>query len=540
VSSSPAQIDRGESDRLGSTDPALLLTLADPATYGGAPVVVHETHASWVFVAGERAYKIKKPVALGFLDYSTLERRRSACAEEVRVNQDLAPGIYLGVRAIVRTKAGFAFAPNDHAPEAVEYAVEMRSFDEADTLAGLIASQALTPEHLKAVAGRVAAFHRLAPTVAGGDAGEVLGVWQRNLLDLRQASQALEEFPVHLAGRFAEMFVRLHEAEIERRRAAGLVRDVHGDLRCEHVLLTPDVRVVDRIEFDASLRHTDIACDLAFLTMDLEAHDQRWAAETVACAYRDTGMDAGSDALLSFYCAHRALIRATVDLVGASEHDGERRAALLTKARSKLALAERLCWRARAPLAIVVCGPAGSGKSTLAAELSKRSGFAVLSSDAIRKSEAGLHATDRAAPEHYSHGVTHHTYELLASQAHELISHGSGVIVDATCRSRVERSTLLGRLARTGAPRLVVRCEVPLEVALARAARREHDPARVSDAGPQIVAEQYHSFQQLEELAPEGVLGLDTRRPLRTQVVEVTSVIDRLLMTRAGATATDW
>jgi predicted kinase len=104
----------------------------------------------------------------------------------------------------------------------------------------------------------------------------------------------------------------------------------------------------------------------------------------------------------------------------------------------------------------------------------------------------------------------------------------------------VERSTLLGRLARTGAPRLVVRCEVPLEVALARAARREHDPARVSDAGPQIVAEQYHSFQQLEELAPEGVLGLDTRRPLRTQVVEVTSVIDRLLMTRAGGTATDW
>jgi aminoglycoside phosphotransferase family enzyme/predicted kinase len=539
VSSSPAQIDRGESDRLGSTDPALLLTLADPATYGGAPVVVHETHASWVFVAGERAYKIKKPVALGFLDYSTLERRRSACAEEVRVNQELAPGIYLGVRAIVRTKTGFAFAPDDQAPEAVEYSVEMHSFDEADTLAGLIASKALTPEHLEAVARRLTAFHRSAPTVAGGDATQVLGVWQQNLLELRQASQA-EEFPVRLAERFAEMFVRLHEGEIERRRAAGMVRDVHGDLRCEHVLLTPDMCFVDRIEFDASLRHTDIACDLAFLTMDLEAHDQRWGAETLVAAYRDSGMDAGSDALLSFYGARRALIRATVDLVGASEHDGERRDALLAKARSMWALAERLCWRARAPLAIVVCGPAGSGKSTLAAELSKRSGFGVLSSDAIRKSEVGLHATDRAAPEHYSHRVTHHIYELLADQAHELTDHGSGVIVDATCRSRVERSTLLGRLSRTGVPRLVVRCEVPLEVALARAAQREHDPARMSDAGPQIVAEQYRSFQQLEELAPEDVLGLDTRLALRTQVCEVTSAVDRLLMTRAGGTATDW
>jgi aminoglycoside phosphotransferase family enzyme/predicted kinase len=539
VSSSPAEIDRGEPDRLGSTDPALLLTLADPATYGGVSVVVHETHASWVFVAGERAYKIKKPVALGFLDYSTLERRRSACVEEVRVNQELAPGIYLGVRAIVRTKTGFAFAPDDQDTEAVEYAVEMRSFDEADTLAGMIASQALTVEHLEAVASRLAAFHRSAHVVAGGDAAAVLSAWQQNLLELRQAGHA-EEYPVHLAERFAEMFVRLHRGEIERRRAVGRVRDVHGDLRCEHVLLSPSVRVVDRIEFDPSLRQTDIACDLAFLAMDLEAHDQRWAAERLVSAYRHSGMDAGSDALLSFYSAHRALIRATVDLVGASEHHGERRAALLAKARSMWTLAERLCWRARAPLAIVVCGPAASGKSTLASELSRRSEFEVLSSDAIRKSQAGLCATDRAAPEHYSHRFTHRTYELLASQAHELIDQGSGVIVDATCRSRVERSTLLGRLSRTGAPRLVVRCEVPEEVALARAARRERDPTRVSDAGLRIVAEQYRSFQQLEELAPEDVLEIDTRRLLRTQVCEVTNAVDRLLMTRAGGTATGW
>jgi uncharacterized protein len=538
VSSSSAKADRGEPHQLGSSDPAVLLTLADPATYGGVPVVVHETHASWVFVAGARAYKIKKPVALGFLDYSTLERRRSACNEEVRVNQELAPGIYLGVRAIVRTKTGFAFAPDDQDPEAVEYAVEMCSFDDADTLAGLIASQALTAEHLEAVASRLAAFHRSAPIVPGGDAAKVLGAWQQNLLELHQAGQA-EEFPVRLPERFAEMFVRLHEGEIERRRAAGMVRDVHGDLRCEHVLLTPSVSVVDRIEFDPSLRHTDIASDLAFLAMDLEAHHQRWAAETLVSAYRRSGMHAGSDALLSFYSAHRALIRATVDLVGASEHDGEPRAALLARARSMWALAERLCWRARAPLTIVICGPAASGKSTLASELSKRSGFEVLSSDAVRKAEAGLHATDRAAPEHYSHRFTHHTYELLAGQAHELVDQGSGVIVDATCRSRAERSTLLGRLARTGVPRLVVRCEVPLEVALARAARREHDPSRVSDAGMPIVAEQYRSFEQLEELPPEDVLELDTRLPLTTQAFAVTRTIDRLLMTRAGANTTD-
>jgi len=507
------------------------MALTDPATYGGVPVAVHETHASWVFVAAERAYKIKKPVALGFLDYSTLERRRSACLEEIRVNQELAPGIYLGVRAIVRTETGFAFAPGEDDPEAVEYAVEMRSFDEADTLAGLIASGSLTSEHLEAVARRLAAFHRTAPSVAGGGAAQVLGVWQQNLRALRQADQSLE-LPVDLAEGFAEMFVRVHAGEIERRRGAGLVRDVHGDLRCEHVLARPSVRVVDRIEFDPSLRHIDIACDLAFLTMDLAAHGQHWAAEKLLSAYRDSGMDAGSHALLSFYGAHRALVRATVALIGAAEHDNERHAALIAKARSRWALAERLCWRARAPLALVICGPAASGKSTLAAELSNRSGFEVLSSDAVRKSMAGLKATDRAAPEHYSHRFTHRTYARLASQADELIDHGSGVIVDATCRSRADRSTLLGRLTRTGVPRLVVRCEVPLEVALQRAAQRSHDAKRVSDASPAIVAEQYRSFQPLEELPLKDVLGLDTQLALDVQASKVTRAMDRLLAAR--------
>jgi predicted kinase len=160
----------------------------------------------------------------------------------------------------------------------------------------------------------------------------------------------------------------------------------------------------------------------------------------------------------------------------------------------------------------------------------------VLSSDVVRKSAAGLKATDRAAPEHYSHRFTHHTYELLARQAHDLISHGDGVIVDATCGSRADRSTLLGRLGRMGVPRLVVRCEIPLGVALRRAAQRLDDPHRVSDASPEIVAEQYHSFQPLEELPPNNVFELNTQLPLDTQAFRVTRAVDRLLS--AGASHT--
>ena len=171
-------------------DPSLLQALATPAMYRGAPpVVVHETHASWVFVAGERAFKVKKPVTLGFLDYGTLELRHNACREEVRVNRELAPGVYLGVRAIVPDGEGFRIAA-DGTPGAVEYAVEMQTFDERDTLAGLIEAGTLTREHVAAVARRLAAFHRSAAVVDDWDARQVLGMWRRNVAELERARAA--------------------------------------------------------------------------------------------------------------------------------------------------------------------------------------------------------------------------------------------------------------------------------------------------------------------------------------------------------------
>ncbi len=534
MSSLTAPIDPAEPGRGEQTDPALLAALADPAFYGAAPPVeVHETHASWVFLAGERAYKVKKPLALGFLDYSTLPRRLSACREEVRVNRELAPGIYLGVRAIVRTATGFELAP-ERARGALEYAVEMRRFCEADTLAGLIAAGSLTPAHLRAVALRLAAFHRTAPTVPGGGAADVLGMFQQNVRELAEVARPLGWQPAPV-GAFAEAFVRAHEDEIEQRMRAGWVRDGHGDLRCEHVLAVPVVRVVDRVEFDAALRHTDVACDLAFLAMDLEACSQRWAAVELTSAYREDGIDPGSEALQAFYAAHRALVRAKVALIAAGECDGDAAAPQLARARELWDLGQLLCWRARAPVALVVCGPSASGKSTLAAELGRRSGLAVICSDAMRKSAAGLTVTERAAPEHYSEQFTRLTYARLGDAARAALEREHGVIVDASCRTREERALLLNGLCQPGLTRLLVRCRVPLEVALERAARRMHDPGRVSDATPEIVAEQNRCFQEPEEVDPATLLVLDAELALDAQVAEVIRALDRLLAGGAGA-----
>jgi aminoglycoside phosphotransferase family enzyme/predicted kinase len=504
--------------------PELLAAMGSSAVYPRHPrVVVHETHASWVFVAGARTYKIKKPLALGFLDYSSLASRRAACREEVRVNQDLAPGIYLGVRAILSGREGFRLAGED-APGAAEYAVEMRTFEERDTLAGLIEASRLTREVLERVARLLADFHRSEPVARGWGQDRVREAWQKNLAEL--ATVHPKGWRLDVVRAFADAFVEAHAAELRRRAALGLARDGHGDLRCEHVLAGSTLAVVDRVEFDPRLRQIDVACDLAFLTMDLEAHGQRWAARALADAYRDAGLCPGSEQLRSFYGAHWALVRAKVALIAAAGRAAEAAVAELRRAQRLWSLSERLCWRARTPLAIVICGPAASGKSVLAAELARRSGLALISSDEVRRHLGKVPARQRGRPEHYRAPFTWRTYCELGREASLALDRSGGVIVDATCRSRADRAPLLERLRTTGSRCLAVRCEVPLELALERARRRLGDPARLSDATPQIAEEQFRVFEEIDELPAANVLRLDTAQPVENQLAELALGVD--------------
>jgi aminoglycoside phosphotransferase family enzyme/predicted kinase len=508
----------------------LLRGLADPRTYGapaGTQVGAHETHSSWVHVCADRAYKVKKPVALGFLDYSTLALRRAACREEVRINRELAPDIYLGVRALVASAEGLRLAHED-APAAVEYAVEMRAFAAEDTLAGTIAAGGPAPGRLAAVASVLAGFHARAPAASGGSPAELLEGWRENLAELEHAAAGLaaERLPSDCDG-FACAFLAAHQREIQCRRAAGLVRDGHGDLRCEHVLLAPEVQIVDRIEFDPGLRRGDVACDIAFLAMDMEALGAAAAVGDLLAAYRRAGGDPGSRQLLRFHAAHRALVRVKVALLAASQLNGRERERELSRAQRLLRLAEELCWRARAPLALVVCGPAASGKSTLAAALAAASGYPVLSSDRVRKASAGLPPEARGGEEIYTEARTRETYAELAARAEVLLHAESGVILDATFRVRERRTALLARI--DPARCLFVRCRVPEVVAVERARLRASSRDRVSDAGPALAAEHQITFEELEELAPLQVLDLDATAAPAAQLAAVRQAADRVL-----------
>jgi len=510
----------------GATLAGPLMALRAPETYGvPGPVLVRETHASWVFIAGEWAYKVKKPVRLAFLDYATLERRHAACREELRVNRALAGRIYEAVVAVLPDGDGVRFDP-DGTPGAVEYAIRMRRFEESMTLAGTIARGALDEEAIARVARRVATFHAEAPPCRKGGPRETLERWEENAGELERL--AGPERVARSMRRFGRAFVAGQEAELAGRARAGKVRDVHGDLRCEHVLLGDEVSIVDRIEFDPALRELDVGWDLAFLSMDLHARGCARAADALLAEYRRAGGDPGSAQLMAFYCAYWALVRAKVAMLAASA----KVASTDPAPELLLGLAEMFCWKARQPLAVLVCGPSASGKSTLAGELSARSGWPVLSSDETRKRLAGVAATQRAAPEHYTAEFSRRTYRELGRRAGAALDGGGGVLIDASCSKRSERGELLARLDATGAPRVVLCCRVKLETALARAAARERRPDRVSDATVEIVARQFERHDAIDESGGASGTPVDCESPLEDQIEDACEALDAALTMR--------
>ena len=332
--------------------------LATPDVYPGRPpsVEVHETHGSWVFVAGEHALKIKRPVKLPFLDYSTLERRRAMCREEVRLNRRLAPRLYLRTVGIVQDPGrGLALTDDDEAPGVVEVGVLMRRYDEADILAARLAAGTATSEQLRAVGARIATFHAASPRPDQAETAlATLRQAVRTTLDdleaARLAPPAGARVPT-LRTRLEAVLSSRREDLLARGRR-GLVVDGHGDLRLQHVLLTDPVQVLDALEFDPGLRIIDVACDIGFLVMDLEGEGATALAEALLTGYREAGGDPGDDALLALMACYRALVRAKIDAMrGRAE-----------RAQQRIAQATALGWRARGPMLLAVCGPPATGK----------------------------------------------------------------------------------------------------------------------------------------------------------------------------------
>jgi aminoglycoside phosphotransferase family enzyme/predicted kinase len=500
--------------------------------HGPADVEVRETHISWVFLAGGLAYKLKKPLVLDFLDYRTPQRRRMMCEEEVRLNRRLAPGIYLGVRGVAVWGGRAALTVPDD-PRAVDYVVEMRRYDERMTLAAKLERGELSREEVREVAGALARFHAGAQRVtdARAPALAVERRFERNFHELLSCVEQSSAIGRVLAlERSAHAFIARHARTLQVRAAGGWVREGHGDLRAEHVLVDDGVQVVDCVEFDPALRRLDVADDLAFLVADLAALGSQSLGKLLVDAYRDAGGNPGSDSLIAFYAAYRALVRAKVALVRAAQlplgsaERGDQSAA----AREQISLAERFAWVTRLPLILIVCGVPGSGKSYLASSLRELSGLPHLSSDVTRKRLAGLPPTDRAPDQSYSAEWNARTYAELARRARRALATTGGAVVDGTFRHLADRQAFTSALGET-ARLLFVECHAPYSVLCDRAARRERHSGRISDAGTAVVGRERSSWQPLDEVPAAAHLAVRTDRPLDEIVGDVVALLDRRL-----------
>ncbi len=472
-----------------ATQQAVIDFLGRPATHGGAPVKRIDTHAASVFLAADRALKIKRAVRFPFLDYSTLAKRKAACAAELEVNHPFAPAIYRRVVAITREQDG-TFAIGGEG-EPVEWAVEMRRFDETQTLDHLAEAGRIDAALADALGRAVARADAAAPVIeAAGFIDKLAETIAQNDIELgaspelfpRQATTALTQ-----ATRAA--FERV-QSLLALRERAGLVRRCHGDLHLGNIVLIDGAPVLfDAIEFDPAIATGDVLYDLAFLLMDLIERGLQQAANIVLNRYlNETRRAADLDALaaLPLFLSLRAAIRAKV--TAARRAQGQAREGAEQSAHDYFTLAGKLL-EPPAPRLVAVGGLSGTGKSllarALAAEIPPAPGAVVLRSDVERKVLFGIAETDRLPQTAYAPDVTTQVYAVLADKARRVIAAGHSAIVDAVFAQFDERAAIAQAAAGAAFHGLFLTAD--LATRLARVGTRKSD---ASDADATVARAQ--------------------------------------------------
>jgi aminoglycoside phosphotransferase family enzyme/predicted kinase len=504
--------------RLPTEDP-LVAALRDPACYPhpAGPVELVETHISRVFLAGDYAYKIKKPVDLGFLDFRSLEARRFYCEEELRLNRRTAADLYRDVVPIVETPEGVRVGGSGRA---IEYALRMRRFPQEALADDKARRGELRAGDIDRIAAAIAAFHATvsrAPAESGyGLPGHLTAPALANFDQLTgliadpTERACLEELRAWTLGEGA----RLHNA-FEARKREGFVRECHGDLHLGNIAFLGGQPVpFDCIEFDPELRWIDVMNEIAFLAMDLFEHRLDPLAWRALNAYLESTGDYAGVGVLRYYLVYRAMVRAKIACIRALQPGDGRgtQGRALRESREYLALAASLA-RAGPRALILMHGLSGSGKTTIAQTMLERIGAIRVRSDIERKrlhqlpSDARTHAAPHAGI--YSPSATRVTYDRLEQAARDIVSSGYPAIVDAAFLRRAERDAFRTLAAELQASFVIVSCRAPEADLRRRVARREAEMSDASEAGIAVLENQ---------LATQEPLGGDEAR--HTVIIE--------------------
>lgn len=508
-----------------TTTTTLLYALQNPALYNhpvqGFEII--ETHISWILLTGQYAYKIKKPLNLGFLDFSTLEKRHYYCTEELRLNRRLAPHIYLEVITITGNENNPMLGGSD---TPIEYAVKMQQFSQQAQLDHMVAEGRLLSAHIDQLAEIVSVFH---DSIAIAEPDSLYGLPAKihqpvmenfsqiqphltTTLDITQ----LEQLRI-----WSETEFHRHESIFQSRKNNHFIRECHGDMHLGNItLLQGRITLFDCLEFNENLRWIDVISEITFLIMDLDSHTQNALAWRFLNAYLQLTGDYAGLQVLRYYRVYRALVRAKVACIRITQQaqiNTTQQHTAYQQYKNYVNLAERYTQHHSTPL-IITHGLSGSGKTTYTQLLLESLGAIRLRSDIERKRIANLPLQARSSPGIntglYTTAASQHTYAYLTDLAHTVIQSGYPVIIDAAFLKQEQRE-LFHRLAdNMKIPFIILDFQAPEAVLRARIIQRMRDGHDTSDADIEVLEHQLANHEPLTAAEMARVLTITVTQPL--------------------------
>jgi len=496
------------------------MSLPDFYPHKPGSVEVIQTHISVVFIAGDLVYKIKKPVNFGFLNFSSLSKRRHYCHQEVVLNSRFSEGVYQGVVSIYRDEGRFNLEARG---EEIEVAVLMRRIPEDRIMINMLEQDLVTLDMLDQLAQRLSELHRKARTSSTiASYGSIPVIYQNVRENFAQTERFIPE--TISKRRYEEIaslsygFLADHADLFSKRVQQGFIRDCHGDLRLDHVVFGEKIMLIDCIEFNDRFRFGDIASDLSFLLMDLDDKAYPGFSRRIQEQYAAVSRDPDIVKLLPFYKSYRAFVRGKVHSFALEEPEisQEDRADHAERAKNYFRLSSTYLNPAPPPALIITFGFTGVGKSYIAAKAAQRLGTQVIRSDALRKRFLGLSETEQRLDKYgtgiYTATTTESIYQTMFQEAEQHLKRGDSIILDASFLKGSHRRQAADIARRCGAVFLIIHCVAATEVVRQRLEKRMREKTDLSDGRWEIYVRQQEGFDAIQESEMPHVRRWDSGR----------------------------
>ncbi len=501
--------------------PDMIQALLKPEAYSEATesVKLEQTQMSLVFLTDNYAYKIKKPVNLGYLDYTTLENRLFFCKKEVDLNQRLCPDTYLGVVTVNSQQGNLSIGGSG---DVVEYAVKMHRLPRELMMNTLLEGNNLTTEMISRLAAKLTVFHRQAETNEEiSTFGSIDAINQNTQENFSQTEKytgnTISSHQYNQIQKYCHDFIRQNATLFQKRIKDNRIRDCHGDLHTAHICFENGICIYDCIEFNDRFRYGDVASEVAFLSMDLDYHGRADLSNRFVKEYINKSRDSGLKELLNFYKCYRAYVRGKVNCfrldnpyITEVERD---KAAEAASSYFNLSLS----YTVPAPRLFITAGLVGSGKTVLSQVLARRLGLVVLSSDVTRKRLANMPETERRLEEYdrgiYSPEFSGKTYDAMLAEAKNILAEGGSVIIDASFIKARDRQKAKALADEMQAGFYILECRSD-EQTTRRCLEQRLGQKSASDGRWEIYEVQKHRFEPVVEVPPHKRVIIDTALPM--------------------------